>query len=58
MKHEIVNRHHQSVGLSLAVVPLIGLILNYLPWGIRLGPIVVSLSLSAVTIVDIFGEFG
>ncbi len=33
-----------SIGLSLAVVPLIGLLLNYTPWGIRLGPIVVSTS--------------
>lgn len=34
-----------SIGLSLAVVPLIGLILNYTPWGIRLGPIVTALSI-------------
>ncbi len=33
-----------SIGLSLAVVPLIGLILNYTPWGIRLNPILVSLT--------------
>lgn len=33
-----------SIGLSLALVPLVGLILNYTPWGIRLDPIVVSLS--------------
>jgi uncharacterized membrane protein len=31
-----------SIGLSLAVVPLVGLILNYTPWGIRLIPVVVS----------------
>lgn len=40
-----IERLALSLGLSLAVVPLIGLILNYLPWGIRLIPIVVSLSL-------------
>lgn len=34
-----------SIGLSLATVPLIGLVLNYTPWGIRLSPIVVSLSI-------------
>jgi len=34
-----------SIGLSLAVIPLIGLILNYTLWGIRLGPILVSLTL-------------
>jgi len=33
-----------SIGLSLALVPLVGLILNYTPWGIRLDPIVASLS--------------
>ncbi|MGC9171042.1 MAG: DUF1616 domain-containing protein [Thermoproteus sp.] len=33
-----------SIGLSLAVVPLIGLLLNYTPFGIRLGPIVASLA--------------
>lgn len=34
-----------SIGLSLALVPLIGLILNYTPWGIRLTPITISLSI-------------
>ncbi|MEM0452012.1 MAG: DUF1616 domain-containing protein [Nitrososphaerota archaeon] len=34
-----------SIGLSLALVPLVGLILNYTPWGIRLHPIVISLSI-------------
>ena len=33
-----------SIGLSLALVPLVGLILNYTPWGIRLTPIVASLT--------------
>jgi len=33
-----------SIGLSLAVVPLIGLLLNYSPWGIRLGPVLTSLA--------------
>ncbi|WP_292728115.1 DUF1616 domain-containing protein [Methanoculleus sp.] len=32
-----------SFGLSIAVVPLIGLALNYTPWGIRLDPIAVTL---------------
>jgi len=27
-----------SFGLSIAVVPIIGLILNYTPWGIRIEP--------------------
>jgi hypothetical protein len=33
-----------SIGLSLALVPLVGLILNYTPWGIRLTPILASLT--------------
>ncbi len=33
-----------SLGLSLALVPLVGLILNYTPFGIRLGPVVASLA--------------
>ncbi|AFK22118.1 DUF1616 domain-containing protein [Pyrococcus sp. ST04] len=33
-----------SFGLSIAIVPLIGLALNYTPWGIRLKPILVSLT--------------
>ena len=36
-----------SIGLSLAIVPLVGLVLNYTPWGIRLEPIMVSLALFA-----------
>lgn len=38
-----IERVALSFGLSIAVVPLIGLILNYTPWGIRLAPILVSL---------------
>jgi hypothetical protein len=38
-----IERVALSVGLSLALVPLIGLLLNYTPWGIRLDPIVISL---------------
>ncbi|HJJ80031.1 MAG TPA: DUF1616 domain-containing protein, partial [Methanocorpusculum sp.] len=38
-----IERFALSVGLSIAVVPLIGLVLNYTPFGIRLDPIVISL---------------
>lgn len=38
-----LERTALSFGLSLAVVPLIGLGLNYTPWGIRLTPVLVSL---------------
>lgn len=34
-----------SIGLSLAIVPLVGLVLNYTPFGIRLVPTAVSLTL-------------
>ncbi|NJE05677.1 DUF1616 domain-containing protein [Thermococcus sp. M36] len=39
-----------SFGLSIAIVPLIGLGLNYTPWGIRLTPILVSLTLFNITL--------
>jgi uncharacterized membrane protein len=39
-----VERVALSFGLSIAVVPLIGLILSYTPWGIRLYPILISLA--------------
>ena len=38
-----IERVALSFGLSIAVVPLIGLGLNYTPWGIRLAPILISL---------------
>jgi len=40
-----IERVALSFGLSIAVVPLIGLGLNYTPWGIRLLPILISLSM-------------
>ncbi|WP_298684405.1 DUF1616 domain-containing protein [uncultured Methanomethylovorans sp.] len=39
-----IERLALGFGLSIAVVPLIGLGLNYTPWGIRLIPILISLS--------------
>jgi len=38
-----------SIGLSLALSPLVGLILNFTPWGIRLAS--VTFSLLALTII-------
>jgi len=40
-----IERAALSFGLSIAVTPLIGLALNYTPWGIRLDPILISLTL-------------
>ncbi len=47
-----IERIALSFGLSIAVTPLIGLMLNYTPWGIRLEPIVASVS------IFIFGMCG
>ena len=40
-----IERLALSFGSSIAVVPLIGLALNYTPWGIRLYPVLISLLL-------------
>lgn len=40
-----IERIAMSFGMSIAVVPLIGLILNYTPWGIRPEPALYSISL-------------
>lgn len=42
-----------SIGLSLALVTIVGLILNYTPWGISLNPIMVSLSLLTLSLLFI-----
>lgn len=39
-----IERVALSFGFSIALVPLIGLILNYTAWGIRLYPILISLA--------------
>jgi len=39
-----IERVALSFGLSIAIVPLIGLALNFTPWGIRLDPIMASVS--------------
>jgi hypothetical protein len=43
-----IERIALSIGLSLAIVSIVGLLLNYTPWGIRLTPI--TLSLLALTL--------
>jgi len=40
-----IERLALSIGLSLAILPLIGIILNYTPWGIRLEPIITSITI-------------
>jgi len=44
-----IERTALSVGMSLALVPITGLLLNYTPWGIRTTP--VTLSLLALTTI-------
>lgn len=46
-----IERIALSFGLSIAVVPLIGLALNYTPFGIRLDPIVLSLTIFTLGMV-------
>ncbi|MCJ7510435.1 MAG: DUF1616 domain-containing protein [Dehalococcoidia bacterium] len=43
-----IERVALSFGLSIAIVPLIGLGLNYSPWGIRLNPILAFVTLFIV----------
>lgn len=40
---DTIERVALSIGMSIALVPIIGLLLNYTPWGIRLAPITLSL---------------
>jgi uncharacterized membrane protein len=48
-----VERIALGLGLSLALVPLLCLALNFTPWGIRLTPIVVTLSLWTLAIAAV-----
>ena len=48
-----IERIALSFGLSLAIVPILGLILNYTPWGIRLETVLLSL-FYFIIIVSIF----
>jgi len=48
-----IERLALSFGLSIAVVPLIGLGLNYTPWGIRLTPVVVSIAFFTVAMAAV-----
>ena len=50
---DLIERIALSFGLSIAVVPLIGLGLNYTPWGIRLDPIVTSLFIFTIVVLVI-----
>jgi hypothetical protein len=51
---EELERFGLSVGLSIALTPLVGFVLNYTPWGIRLDPITVMIT----ALTAFFGIFG
>jgi hypothetical protein len=40
---QIIERISLSIGLSIALVPAVGLLLYYSPWGLDLAPVVLSL---------------
>jgi uncharacterized membrane protein len=50
---DLMERIALSFGLSIAIVPLIGFVLNFTPWGIRLEPIVISLTIFIVAMISI-----
>jgi len=53
---DVLERIALSFGMSIAIVPLIGLALNYTVWGIRLQPILFSLVLFilCISVIGIF----
>jgi len=48
-----LTRFALSIGLSLALVPLTGLVLNYTPFGIRLLPVAISLAGLTVALLTV-----
>jgi hypothetical protein len=47
---EETERFALSIGLSLALTPLTGFVLNYTPWGIRLEPIIIAITLLTIVL--------
>ena len=56
---EELERFALGVGLSLALTPLVGFVLNYTPWGIRLDPITAALTLLtlALGLVGVYRKY-
>lgn len=48
-----IERLALSIGLSICIVVFIGIGLNYTPWGIRLNPILLSISAFTMTFAAI-----
>ena len=57
---ERLERFGLDIGLSLALVPLVGLVLNYTPWGIRLESVFASLILlsSVLGFYAVYRKYG
>lgn len=49
-----IERVALSIGMSLALVPMVGLLLNYTPWGIRAAPVALGL-LALVAVLSFIG---
>ena len=50
---DTIERVALSIGMSLALVPIVGLLLNYTPWGIRLAPVTLSLLGLSITFATV-----
>lgn len=47
---DTIERLAVSVGISLAIVPLIGLLLNFTPFGVTLNSVIVSMSIFSISL--------
>lgn len=45
-----IERMALSLGLSIAIVPLLGVLLNFTPWGIRFAPMVTTIAIFTVLV--------
>ena len=52
---DTIERIVLSIGTSIVITPLIGLCLNFTSWGIRLDPLIISLTVVIVVLVVIAG---
>jgi len=52
---DTIERIVLSIGASIVIAPLIGLCLNFTPWGIRLEPLIISLTVVILILVIVAG---
>jgi len=50
---DMIDRVALSLGMSIALVPIVALLLNYTQWGIRLTPIVLILSVLTIIFASV-----